>query len=156
MQIIHLNDNPLHHAEVSFFANSFLMYHDNDVCIPVSYFLPGFLRLLKPGDDMLLDQIHIEMICPNQVFNLPHVKYIFCDVGLSFFLCNQHHLGRLFIMSSSVLRSFLVGLPVPGSRLTKKPSFTLSLFSSSMEVRSSAKSLTILAGWRCSVKASTL
>ena len=93
MQIGQSNNHILVQLDVTFLHHPFATHHLDQFLIPLSDFLLHLLGLVVMGDHRAVDRIHIELIRPDQVLNLPHIKQIFSDILFSF-LSSYYHIGK--------------------------------------------------------------
>ena len=93
MQIGQSNNHILVQLDMTFLHHPFATHHLDQFLVPLSDFLLHLLGLVVMGDHRAVDRIHIELIRPDQVLNLPHIKQIFSDILFSF-LSSYYHIDK--------------------------------------------------------------
>ena len=102
MELDELNEHDLVYLQVSLLAASFLVYHVDEVAIPVGHLFLLLVVEVELGDVFLADFSERTSVSAYEVFYLPHVEQIFRDAFLSELLGDEHllvvwEIGRLVV-----------------------------------------------------------
>ena len=93
MQIGKIDNNIFIQLKMSAFHHTFTSHHIDKALIPLPNFFLFIIRNIIFRDNLFIDSIDIQFICPDNIFDLPHIEQILSDIFFPF-LAGYNHISK--------------------------------------------------------------